>query len=51
VLLQAGKDELQECIKSLVNVTELQAEMELAKPTGDLDAVFRKYCRYSTHRV
>jgi len=44
---EAGKDELQECMKSLVNVTELQAEMELAKPTGDLDAVFRKYCRKS----
>lgn len=44
---QAGKDELQECFKSLVNVTELQAEMEQAKPTGDLDTVFRKYCRKS----
>jgi len=44
---EAGKDELQECIKSLVNVTELQAEVEQAKPTGDLDAVFRKYCRKS----
>jgi len=44
---EAGRDELQECIMSLVNVTELQAEMEQAKPTGDLDSVFRKYCRRS----
>jgi hypothetical protein len=45
MLLQAGKEEFQECYKSLVNVTELQAEMETAKPSGDLDVVFRKYCR------
>jgi hypothetical protein len=45
MLLQAAKDEVQECIKSLVNVTELQTEIEEAKPTGDLDVVFRKYCR------
>lgn len=45
MLLQAAKDDIQECFKSIVNVTELQAEMEIAKPTGDLDAVFRKYCR------
>jgi hypothetical protein len=51
MLLQVGKDDLQECVKSLVNVTELQAEVEYAKPTGDLDAVFRKYCRYITYSV
>ncbi|XP_069675597.1 27 kDa hemolymph protein-like [Periplaneta americana] len=44
---QAAKDEVQECVKSLVNVTVLQAEVEAAKPTGDLDVVFRKYCRQS----
>lgn len=43
----AAKDEVQECVKSLVNVTVLQAEMEAAKPTGDLDIVFKKYCRQS----
>lgn len=32
-------------MKSLVNYTELLEEMEQAKPTGDLDNVFRKYCR------
>ncbi|KAJ9601412.1 hypothetical protein L9F63_000436, partial [Diploptera punctata] len=42
-----GKDELQKCIMNLVNITELTEEMELAKPTGDLDVVFRKYCRKS----
>jgi hypothetical protein len=45
MLLQAAKDDIQECFKSIVNMTELQAEMETAKPTGDLDVVFRKYCR------
>jgi len=44
---EAGRDELQVCITNLINVTELQAEMEEAKPTGDLDTVFRKYCRKS----
>jgi len=37
----------QECVRSLINVTELMAEMEEAKPTGDLDEVFRKYCAKS----
>lgn len=45
MLLQAGKEELLECYNNLVNVTELQAEVEKAKPSGDLDIVFRKYCR------
>nr|CAD7413255.1 unnamed protein product [Timema cristinae] len=39
--------QVSECVKSLVNVTELQHEVEKAKPTGDLDVVFRKYCRKS----
>ena len=33
------------CLKSLVNATQLQMEMEAAKPTGDLDEVFKKYCQ------
>lgn len=36
--------EMEQCVKSLVNVTELQAEMEKYKPTGDLDIVFKNYC-------
>ncbi|XP_066993639.1 27 kDa hemolymph protein [Anabrus simplex] len=44
---QNARDEMQACAQSLVNVTELQAEMDVAKPTGDLDTVFRKYCKKS----
>lgn len=39
-----AKDKVEECIKSFVNVTQLEAEMEKYKPTGDLDVVFRRYC-------
>lgn len=35
------------CMASLVNVTQLNNEIEKAKPTGDLDEVFAKYCRKS----
>ncbi|XP_063226514.1 27 kDa hemolymph protein-like [Bacillus rossius redtenbacheri] len=42
-----AKDEAVECVLSLVNVTTLQSEMDLAKPTGDLDIVFKKYCQKS----
>lgn len=33
-----------QCLQSLINITELQAEMEKYKPTGDLDIVFKNYC-------
>lgn len=33
-----------QCFQSLINITELQAEMEKYKPTGDLDIVFKNYC-------
>lgn len=39
-----AKDELFSCVKGLVNFTTLNKEMEDAKPTGDLDIVFKKYC-------
>ncbi|XP_015586446.1 27 kDa hemolymph protein [Cephus cinctus] len=39
--------EATECLQSLVNMTELQIEMDQAKPKGDLDVVFKKYCRKS----
>lgn len=42
-----AKEEMQNCALSLVNVTELEKEMDLAKPSGDLDVVFRKYCKKS----
>ncbi|KAK3930195.1 27 kDa hemolymph protein [Frankliniella fusca] len=37
----------QSCVSSLINVTELMEKMEKAKPTGDLDEVFREYCQKS----
>lgn len=36
--------EMTQCIQSLINITELQAEMEKYKPTGELDIVFKNYC-------
>lgn len=38
---------MESCVRGLVNVTLLQEEIEQAKPTGDLDIVFRKYCNKS----
>lgn len=35
---------MMECLTNLVNVTLLQEEIEIARPTGDLDTVFSKYC-------
>ncbi|BFG00284.1 27 kDa hemolymph protein [Drosophila madeirensis] len=32
------------CISGVANLTALQAEMEEAKPLGELDTVFHKYC-------
>uniref|UniRef100_A0A1B6LB09 27 kDa hemolymph protein n=2 Tax=Graphocephala atropunctata TaxID=36148 RepID=A0A1B6LB09_9HEMI len=40
-----AKEEIIFCLRKLINYTELQTEIELAKPTGDLDIVFKKYCR------
>lgn len=42
-----AKEEIQFCLRNLVNFTEIQKEIEKAKPVGDLDTVFRKYCRKS----
>lgn len=42
-----AKEEIQFCIRNLVNYTQIQQEIEKAKPVGDLDTVFRKYCRKS----
>ncbi|XP_076237186.1 27 kDa hemolymph protein-like [Calliopsis andreniformis] len=39
-----AKDNLEQCLKSFVNFTKLQEEMEKYKPTGDLDLVFKNYC-------
>ncbi|CAB3369270.1 Hypothetical predicted protein [Cloeon dipterum] len=34
-----------DCVQSLVNYTAVQAEIETLKPTGELDTVFKKYCK------
>ncbi|XP_050095903.1 27 kDa hemolymph protein-like [Anopheles aquasalis] len=34
-----------ECMRDLVDFSDLQEEIKKAKPTGDLDTVFNKYCR------
>ncbi|XP_055610514.1 27 kDa hemolymph protein isoform X2 [Uranotaenia lowii] len=41
---EAGKT-LANCIKGLVDIDQFRQEIEEAKPTGDLDTVFNKYCR------
>uniref|UniRef100_A0A1B6D3A7 DUF19 domain-containing protein n=1 Tax=Clastoptera arizonana TaxID=38151 RepID=A0A1B6D3A7_9HEMI len=43
--LMVAKEELQFCLHDLINFQEVQKEIEKAKPTGDLDLVFRKYCK------
>ena len=42
---ERAKDEITECLKNFVNIAKLQEEMERYKPTGDLDLVFKNYCR------
>lgn len=34
-----------ECVTEIVNMTAIQSEIESARPTGDLDVVFNKYCK------
>jgi len=46
---QKAQAEMTECVRSLVNITELQVEMEKYKPTGDLDVVFKNYCDRRSH--
>ncbi|EZA59545.1 hypothetical protein DMN91_010702 [Ooceraea biroi] len=41
---QRAQVEMTDCIRTLINITELEAEMEKYKPTGDLDIVFKNYC-------
>lgn len=40
-----AREKLEQCLKSFVNFTQLEQEMEEKKPTGDLDLVFKTYCR------
>nr|BAN20856.1 conserved hypothetical protein [Riptortus pedestris] len=41
----AARDNFQQCVAGLVDITALKKEINAAKPTGDLDTVFKKYCR------
>lgn len=41
---QSGQ-KLSECLQGLIDFSDLQSEIKEAKPTGDLDTVFNKYCR------
>lgn len=42
-----AKKDFEVCVKSLIDVTELKKEINEAKPRGDLDMVFKKYCKKS----
>ncbi|XP_034241889.1 27 kDa hemolymph protein-like [Thrips palmi] len=42
-----AKSEAEQCLRGLIDFKQLTEEMEKAKPTGDLDEVFRKYCKKS----
>jgi hypothetical protein len=41
---QQATTTLMECAQQLVNFTALPDEIEKAKPNGNLDTVFNKYC-------
>ncbi|KAF6209617.1 hypothetical protein GE061_015365 [Apolygus lucorum] len=42
-----ARNEFPSCVKGRFDYEEMQKEIDEAKPTGDLDKVFRKYCRKS----
>lgn len=42
---EAASQRLGECMKGLIDFGDLQEEIQKAKPTGDLDTVFNKYCK------
>lgn len=46
LFIQNAKQRAEECLKGLIDFKQLTEEMEKAKPTGDLDEVFRKYCKW-----
>jgi Protein of unknown function (DUF1397) len=41
---QQASTVLMECVQKLVNVSTISEEIEKAKPNGNLDTVFNKYC-------
>lgn len=42
---EQAAEQFGDCMKDLVDFSHLQDEIKKAKPTGDLDTVFNKYCR------
>lgn len=42
--VENGIFEMQECLTNIINITAIQKEIEIAKPQGELDTVFHKYC-------
>ncbi|KAL1400263.1 hypothetical protein pipiens_007578 [Culex pipiens pipiens] len=42
---EAASQRLGDCMKGLIDFGDLQEEIQKAKPTGDLDTVFNKYCK------
>lgn len=42
--MQAAASTFSECIHNIVDFSNIEQEIENAKPTGDLDIVFGKYC-------
>lgn len=40
-----AKEKFEQCVGSLVDIKALKEEINAAKPTGDLDIVFKKYCQ------
>lgn len=45
--MKNARSEAEKCLRGLIDFKQLTQEMEKAKPTGDLDEVFRKYCKKS----
>lgn len=42
--IEMAANKLLECANGIANITEVMAEIEAARPLGDLDVVFHKYC-------
>jgi len=44
-MIRKAREEFVQCVKGLeINIDTLQSEIDVARPTGDLDSVFKKYC-------
>lgn len=43
--IEQGLSTVVECVSEIVNMTAITAEIEKARPNGDLDTVFNKYCK------